>query len=283
VPVSPGEEWSNRFENIIQLPGELEMQDSNLKILAINLERSPDRRKKLLDQLVQLRIPYEIIIGVDGKMLDSLPVEYDRKQRIKWYGYDLTPGEIGTFLSHRKAWSRCVELGSPCMILEDDVKILGVFAEAIHAAFAIQLDWDFMRFHGSGKDKLFGLVWCKTELFSFREELRDPSTLPCYLITPRGAEKLLEHSEEFWEAIDNYVEKRHRNKLISFSVKPYPVTRYDFPTTADDRGREKKYMLGRVKRSIMREFAHSRKIIWAMGRVFNFLVKKSACRLQRLY
>ena len=61
---------------------------------------------------------------------DEFPCEYDQQTRNRLLGYDLTIGEIGCFMAHRKAWKQVVLLDRACLILEDDARVRPTFSPA---------------------------------------------------------------------------------------------------------------------------------------------------------
>ena len=95
------------------------------RILVINLARSPDRRRFIGDRLGRLGLDHEFFPAVDGAALteDDL-VNYDRKARLKAFGCDLLPNELGCYLSHYRIYQKIIAESIPrALILEDDVEV----------------------------------------------------------------------------------------------------------------------------------------------------------------
>jgi GR25 family glycosyltransferase involved in LPS biosynthesis len=89
-----------------------------MRVFAINLHRSTERRRAMLEWLPQCDLPWEIFEAVDASLLrtDAVPWTND-----KW-GAALWPGAVGCFLSHLHILRRVVEYGLPwAVVLEDDV------------------------------------------------------------------------------------------------------------------------------------------------------------------
>ena len=94
--------------------------------LVINLDRSPDRWESISAEFQRIGITPERISGVDGKELsdefianNTPPLNSSLKSE---FPRELTKGEIGCFLSHKKAWKRLIESGERwACIVEDDV------------------------------------------------------------------------------------------------------------------------------------------------------------------
>ena len=84
------------------------------QIYVINLDRRPDRKKRISYTLDVLGISYKIVSAVDGKNLTSsdllnrgikiLPNYEDRYNK----GKTLTFGQIGCFLSHYNLWKEVI-------------------------------------------------------------------------------------------------------------------------------------------------------------------------------
>ena len=92
----------------------------------ISLERSQLRYKHAQSLLSQIPLASEILPAMDGTAMtvEQRAAVYDRSLHQPMYPFSLNPGEIGCFLSHRKAWQqisqRKLDAG---LVLEDDVSI----------------------------------------------------------------------------------------------------------------------------------------------------------------
>ena len=79
------------------------------EIYIINLERRPDRKKRISSTLDDLGLSYKIINAVDGQKLtkahlQELGIEILPNYKDPYRGRSLTLGEIGCFLSHFIIW-----------------------------------------------------------------------------------------------------------------------------------------------------------------------------------
>ncbi|KAI9587920.1 glycosyltransferase 25 family member [Glossina fuscipes] len=104
-------------------------------IYLINLERRPERRKKMLKLFEILGLEVEYFPAIDGKKLDHNKIQ---EMNIKFMpGYEdpyhhrpMTMGEIGCFLSHYYIWQNIVEKKlDEVLILEDDIRFEPYFKE----------------------------------------------------------------------------------------------------------------------------------------------------------
>jgi glycosyl transferase, family 25 len=95
----------------------------NLKVLLINLDRSPDRLENVTLNLNTYNISFDRVAAVDGRQLTSQQlVHLASHEKIKDKGW-ITPQVIGCSLSHYEAYRRIIE--SSCewgLILEDDIE-----------------------------------------------------------------------------------------------------------------------------------------------------------------
>ena len=111
-----------------------------MKTIIINLQRSTDRRKHVIDQLSRTGWNYSFSQGVDGGDLQFIPIIENRIVQVinpvdhKDYMYDLQRrlngqtmgrGEIGCYLSHLSIYRQLVDdpVNESYLIMEDDVKL----------------------------------------------------------------------------------------------------------------------------------------------------------------
>jgi GR25 family glycosyltransferase involved in LPS biosynthesis len=103
--------------------------------LYINLDRSPERRRKMEEQLAAYRLSeiYTRFAAVDGK---TVPMPQS----------PLKPGEIGVFLSHRNALEQAKATGQCVHILEDDALLTPHLPSVIGDFIAAKLfdQYDFL-------------------------------------------------------------------------------------------------------------------------------------------
>ena len=73
---------------------------------------------------------------------------FERCDEEEWLlntGHPMALGEVGCFASHRSMWQKCVELGEPLMIMEDDFQLLPGFAGAVEKVAENISDCGFIR------------------------------------------------------------------------------------------------------------------------------------------
>ena len=102
-----------------------------MKTYVINLRRATTRKSLMVKQGRALGITLDFIQAVDGlDITDEDRALVDNFQRQKFTRYVLTDGEIGCWLSHRKAMQALLDSGDDmAAILEDDVTLSADFMQ----------------------------------------------------------------------------------------------------------------------------------------------------------
>lgn len=96
------------------------------KAFVISLPRAVHRIPQVNRIVKSSTWPIEILEAVDGAALSNEEVEavYQPRRFRPMYPFSLRRGEIGCFLSHRKAWLRILRDGlDAALILEDDIEL----------------------------------------------------------------------------------------------------------------------------------------------------------------
>lgn len=108
------------------------MNDFKIKIFILTLKQNNLRRKKLLDQLDEMYLPYQLWFGIDGTK--KLPLKHEnkinRKKAKKKFYRDLTDAEFACSLSHNEIYHEIVKQDlHGAVILEDDAVLSEGFKE----------------------------------------------------------------------------------------------------------------------------------------------------------
>ena len=106
-----------------------------MKVLVINLERSPARLDFMRQQFSPIGVEMERLNGVDGLSLSDADVEWHKSVRSGYH--QSTRPQIGCTLSHRLAWKKVAEGDHDwVLICEDDV-----FIDPLAGAFLTSDCW----------------------------------------------------------------------------------------------------------------------------------------------
>lgn len=198
-------------------------QKQHYNILAIAQPAEVERRKHLDEMLSSLGLQYQLV-----KTSPPVPqnqwheVGFDHEKSRSILGRDLSSGEIGCFLSHRNAWKTAAESSTPSLILEGDAKLDQDSCNVCERLTQRPTSWELAMLYYS---KCIPSVWQQQRLDdTFRLAKfanRRAYCLAAYIVTPEGAQKLLEMSEHFYLPADDFVSGGWVKKdLNMFAVIP---------------------------------------------------------------
>jgi len=222
-----------------------------LQVFVISLERSTERRGRVEEQLNQTGIQWQFLNAVDGYALPSMPSSYKPSKVKRLQGYELTPGEVGCFLSHIKAWELCIQNHVTTLVFEDDFLVGKNLEAVIDDLLSIADQWNLVRLSGIYETKHQSLQ--KRSTYELVKNLSEPCGTAAYMIQPAAAKILLEHSADIYEPVDHYLEHYLKHRLHCLAAKPYPIGLAHTKSTITDRpGRLPVKGLRKTIRSICR-------------------------------
>jgi glycosyl transferase, family 25 len=139
------------------------------------------------------------------------------------YHRALSPGEIGCYASHLAVWRELLRSGEPSVaVFEDDIEVAGPLAQVLEAIEHLPQPIDIVKLIGRRYEKVADRApLCHgCDLITYR---RVPSLTGGYVITRRGADKLLRRHPPFGRPVD--VDLRHwwECDLVVLGVQPYPI------------------------------------------------------------
>lgn len=195
-----------------------------MKILVINLERSRERREFMRTQLDSLGLNYEFFLAVDASLgeLEGRS-RYDEDLAMRKMGHPLRAGEVGCWASHYGVWQRCVTLGTPVLVMEDDVALAPGFPAAVALASERIAERHFIRLFGIW-DSPCRICESLADGHSLVRFLKGPVGAQCYVVSPTGAATLLKHADVWIDAVDKYIDAFWIHGLASFAIKPFHLT-----------------------------------------------------------
>jgi glycosyl transferase family 25 len=222
----------------------------NLQILVISLLRSPQRREKAQSELSKTNLKWSFLDAVDGSQLQSFPREYQSHKVKRMMGFDLTPNEIGCFLSHKNAWQACLKENQPTLIFEDDFILLPHFEKILELLLTEFHNWQLIRLQSLAQTQ-HDIVKTIGEI-SIVKNHEDPLGATAYIIKPAAAKILIEHAKDIYEPLDHFLEHEKKHGIEMLAVKPYPVDISKAQSTISDRPEDRKPIKG--LRKILRSF-----------------------------
>ncbi|MDR1496916.1 MAG: glycosyltransferase family 25 protein [Puniceicoccales bacterium] len=220
-------------------------------ILVINLDCSPERLARTAAQLNALNLAWERLPAVDGRSAgasfaaDAYSPELNRHQ----FKRTLSLGEIGCFLSHRRAWQRILDAGwDGAIILEDDVILSKEFSEIPAILAATAGHWEAVKLWTKRQNYLlFNKIkpadnprWHLADYFEI------PSGTVAQAITATAAAKLLATTSAFGVPVDTALQRYWKTgvsfkALLPLAVSLSPEFNSDIVTVGGNRGDLQKY------------------------------------------
>jgi len=205
----------------------------SLQTLVISLEHSLERRKRVDEQFKKIDIAWNFLNAVDGYALAKMPSSYQKSKVMRLQGYELTPGEVGCYLSHIQAWESCVHNQKITLVFEDDFILSPRFEAVLNDLLTIPHEWDLVRLTGiyDTEDSLL----LRRDSFDLVQNLGEPCGTAAYILNPTAAKILLENTSDIYEPVDHYLEHFKKHGLVCLAAKPYPVELAHTKSTITDR------------------------------------------------
>ncbi|MCC4797879.1 glycosyltransferase [Enterovibrio norvegicus] len=116
-------------------------------VFVISLKRSAERREKIAKEMAEKNISFTFFDAVDGHQgSPELAVDYDYSKRL-WLtsGYMPSKGELGCYASHYALWIKCLEIGEPIVVCEDDITLSYEAAHILSLALENVHKYGFLR------------------------------------------------------------------------------------------------------------------------------------------
>jgi glycosyl transferase family 25 len=222
-----------------------------IQIYVISLERSVDRRKRVEEQLNKTNIQWNFLDAVDGYALPQMPSSYQKSKVKRLQGYELTPGEIGCFLSHIKAWDLCLKNNTTTLVFEDDFLVGENLEVVIEDLLSIADHWSLVRLSGIYETNHQILI--NRPSYGLVKNLGEPCGTAAYMIQPEAAKILLQSVADIYEPVDHFLEHYSKHGLHCLAAKPYPIGLANSKSTITDRpGRLPVKGLRKIIRSFFR-------------------------------
>jgi len=196
------------------------------KILLINLDKSRDRLACCEQRLGDANLCYERISAVFGADLNAAQIDqhYSKHLGRRSYYKELNVGEIGCYLSHRKAWQKIVdEKLDFAVILEDDFYLSGDLARVMDLVGEIQHEWHYIKLaeHNRKRKTIHHIPLAEYSLVTYGKV---PARTCAQVVSLSGAKRLLASSAPFGRPIDIDLQHWWEKNIKLFGIEPCPVT-----------------------------------------------------------
>jgi glycosyl transferase family 25 len=198
-----------------------------MKSFIIHLSKIPsslDSALQLQRDLKSIDIDAELFEGTYGSDAEELIKKENRTvHNINFKGNEIDergiikatrPGVIGCFYSHYRLWKKCAELNETLCIFEDDVKI-------IRPLIPIKFEDILVTVLGAKKNKKYIHYLQDPQGDPAAEEYYNSSMpgTPGYMITPQGAEKLLNCYKNTFLPSDNAI----NTSVVNIKIHNYLI------------------------------------------------------------
>ena len=212
-----------------------------LPVYVINLDRSQDWWQNATMQLGDLAMPHARLTAVDGDDLtpDEMRSVIGRKPVLYRWLRDLSPSEIGCYLSHRTAWEPIAGSGRTGGFVFEDDFVAGPDLFAVMTAISRLNFSEFpvmIKMYVAEQDAGFRyrtrleMQRPLTDEIRLRLPRRAPDeTVACY-ISAMGAGKLVKKSRALYRPADDAVRRVWETGVTVFTVLPAPVRHGDGPS-----------------------------------------------------
>jgi GR25 family glycosyltransferase involved in LPS biosynthesis len=174
----------------------------------ISLERAAARRPQVERILQMCPIPCQRLAAVDGAALSDAELQavYSPQLFRPHNPFPRSIGNIGCFLSHRRAWQRLLNDGlSAALILEDDVELDPGFKASLDFALKVFRPGDYVQFQvrdiGEGHPCLVSDGY-----HALVSPVVAPLRTSAQLVTREAAERLLDTSQRIDRPVDAFLQ-----------------------------------------------------------------------------
>lgn len=192
---------------------------TNQRIYIISLLRSQERRDLVSEEMAQKNIHFTFFDAVDGSQgLPALAQDYDYLKRL-WLTSGKMPsqGEIGCYASHYLLWLKCIELNSPIIVCEDDIKLDDRARQIIDIALEKADEYGFLRLEAmeTGAEHMCVYQDKRAAINLMKDNY---GGLRAYAISPSAAARLIKHR---WSLpVDCFVGVNYIHGQYSYQMTP---------------------------------------------------------------
>lgn len=229
-------------------------------IFLINLKRSPQRLANSVMQFNKYKLPFTRIEAIDGATLSQSEVNkhYCTTLNKKNYHYPLSKGQIGCYLSHRKAWQAIVDQKLDyALIFEDDFTLTSDIHTAIKGINSLDIKWQLIKL-SAYKGRKRSIIFKKhlDNAYSLVVHKKLMSGCCATAISYDGAKQLLAATEKFGRPVDCDLQHIWQTGVPGFSLMPFPVTQCNEQESDIKMRSEKQVQKAFFKRKYQQLIAH---------------------------
>lgn len=210
-----------------------------MKIFVISLERSKERRERVVEALSSKGIRFEFLNAVDAsKPGYQYSERRDDTLTRNRFGYTLTTGEIACFASHHLAWEKCLELNEPILVLEDNCDFSDQFYALLPKLKQPLETYSHIKLAATRAQAPNFIEQLDDSLAVVNYKRRTCGTMG-YLVTPNAAARFIRGANLFIEPVDNYMEKPYKHGVKTYCFYPDLVYRAKIQSTIGSQRKNK--------------------------------------------
>jgi glycosyl transferase family 25 len=196
-----------------------------ISVFIINLRHSVERKAHMQQLCEEIGLSPVFINAIDGAFIKPSEITglYSNKGSVNAIGRELSMGEMGCALSHKKIYKKMVDDNiRQALIFEDDVEFDAELLGVLTLKDNLPFDWELILLghHGakSRKERTNESFWGRVQLssnFSLRRACDLAYGAYGYLLNYQGALRLLEHLQCIDKPLDHYTGDSHNLNLYT--------------------------------------------------------------------
>ena len=228
---------------------------SRAKAFVIHLERAKGRRPTAEALIAALPVESVILPAVDGRRLSDAEAggAYAPVRFAPRYPFALGRPEIGTFLSHRAAWTRIVDEGlDHAFVFEDDASVdPGAFASLMAFLAAERARWAYVLMPAAGLEPA-GETIARRDGYTLVRPHSPPLRAIAQAVSREAAEKLLTVTAPFDRPVDTFLQMNWITGVTLLAAAPTPVRDVSLETGGTTVQRKRLGVLERLRHETLR-------------------------------
>ncbi len=211
---------------------------TGMHIFVITLNDALARQQRAISQLQAQGLVFRFVPAIPGQEAIRAPACTVRKREfLLATGRNVTPGEVGCFLSHRLLWTLCAQIGEPILIMEDDFELSADFSAALSCLENEIGEYGFIRLQSERRARKKRVK--SLGRFTLWRYTKAPNSAMCYGITPSAARRLLADAAEIDAPVDVYMKRFWKHGQRMYAITPYTVTESKLSEATQIAGRSK--------------------------------------------
>jgi glycosyl transferase family 25 len=243
------------------------MATTQIPIFVINLDRSPERLRKISERLRQLDLTYERVPAIEGATLtDAVRAGFNPKRLSHRY----SDYAVACYLSHLRALAIISERAIPCgIVLEDDAVFDAGFKAWTEPAIPLPAGVEILKLEGFGAANSPKLKVSRYAGRTIQFSYKPSGGAAAYLITLEGARRALRELKIMRGLLDCDLFAYWRTGIGVHEADPFPVTQDGSPTTIIPPKSPRRPLVFRFARYLFKSRARIERAIY-VARKFGF-------------